>query len=85
MRCLPVLHSASTALLVRVWEAVMLLLHPLEWPLVYVPLLPDPLADYLQAPTIFAYGVPSDVLAAQLADEPQLLDGVVIIDLDLDR
>ena len=78
-----VFSSRSTSLPPRCWEAMLSLLWPLQWPLVYVPLLPDSLSMYLQAPTIFAYGVHTEALDEQLKD-PDGLTGVVLVDLDYD-
>lgn len=78
-----VFTSRSTSLPPRCWEAMLSLLWPLQWTLVYVPLLPDSLSTYLQAPTIFAYGVHTAALEEQLQD-PDGLNGVVIVDLDAD-
>jgi hypothetical protein len=78
-----VFASRSTSLPPRCWEAMLSLLWPLQWPLVYVPLLPDSLSMYLQAPTIFAYGVHTAALDEQLQD-PDGLNGVVVVDLDAD-
>lgn len=78
-----VFTSRSTSLPPRCWDAILSLLWPLQWSLVYVPLLPDSLSTYLQAPTIFAYGVHTSALEEQLQD-PDGLSGVVIVDLDCD-
>ena len=78
-----VFTSRSTSLPPRCWEAMLSLLWPLQWTLVYVPLLPDSLSTYLQAPTIFAYGVHTAALEEQV-QEPDGLNGVVIVDLDAD-
>ena len=78
-----VFTSRSTSLPPRCWEAMLSLLWPLQWTLVYVPLLPDSLSTYLQAPTIFAYGVHTAALEEQV-QEPDGLSGVVIVDLDSD-
>ena len=78
-----IFSSRSTSLPPRCWEAMLSLLWPLQWNLVYVPLLPDSLSAYLQAPTVFAYGVHTEALNEQLR-EPDGLNDVVLVDLDAD-
>eukprot|EP00743_Colponemidia_sp_Colp-15_P008489 GILK01009234.1.p1 GENE.GILK01009234.1~~GILK01009234.1.p1 ORF type:complete len:1163 (-),score=242.75 GILK01009234.1:371-3733(-) len=72
-----VVISASVGLLTPVMEALLILLYPLSWPFVYIPLLPKALTDFLQAPMPFFVGTIREFIA-----DVQLSDHVVIVDLD---
>ena len=53
------LHAESTTVLAPVAEALLALAAPLEWAGVYVPVLPKPLLELLDAPQAFLLGVES--------------------------
>jgi len=71
------LHSTRLALLVQIGESLLSLMFPFMWQHVYIPLLPQKLADFAQAPTPFLMGMHS-ADAAELGSLP----GVVVVDLD---
>lgn len=48
---------ASKKYLTQAFEALSVLLYPLFWPHVYIPLLPGDLVDYLQIPFPFLIGL----------------------------
>ena len=58
-------------------EGACALLAPLRWQHVYIPVLPGPLADYVEAPTPYLMGI-----AAGALPDPAALDGVTVVDLD---
>ncbi|CAI4233218.1 unnamed protein product, partial [Auanema sp. JU1783] len=55
------------------------LLHPMNWQGIFIPVLPEHLADMLMAPMPFLIGVPKQVLQNMKMEE---LGEIVVIDLD---
>ena len=51
------IHGFDLANVTKVTEALLSLLYPLEWPFVYIPLVPPSLVDYLHAPLPFIMGI----------------------------
>ena len=51
------IHGFDLANVTKVTEALLSLLYPLEWPFVYIPLVPLSLVDYLHASS-FIMGIP---------------------------
>jgi hypothetical protein len=47
LECRVLVHSASLALVTRVCEALMAFLYPLQWEMVYVPVVPEALQGML--------------------------------------
>ena len=51
------IHGFDLGNVTKVTEALLSLLYPLEWPFVYIPLVPPSLVDYLHAPLPFIMGI----------------------------
>ena len=69
--------SAHVELLTPALEAIVALLYPLQWPYIYIPLLPLALTDMLAAPVPFLIGTLSEAL-----NEPPWPDHALVVDLD---
>ncbi|EQC28334.1 hypothetical protein SDRG_13882 [Saprolegnia diclina VS20] len=80
LECRVLLISSQYTVLALVAETLRTLIAPLNWPHVYVPVLPGRMLDYLQCPTPFLFGVQKDLLDASLLSE--LGDEVLCVDLD---
>uniref|UniRef100_K3W7L9 UDENN domain-containing protein n=1 Tax=Globisporangium ultimum (strain ATCC 200006 / CBS 805.95 / DAOM BR144) TaxID=431595 RepID=K3W7L9_GLOUD len=72
-----VVCSANCSILTPVAETLRALLHPFECQLVYIPVLPLSLLDFVSAPVPFFMGVRSDKRVDNLPSE-----GVIVVDLD---
>eukprot|EP00775_Hariotina_reticulata_P004478 gene4478-4732_t len=73
------LRSQHHWLLTAVAEGLVRLLHPFKYQHVYIPVIPQGLADYLEAPTPFLMGIQSSQYV-----EPRVLETLVVADLDAD-
>ncbi|KAJ1461063.1 AEX-3 domain-containing protein [Pelagophyceae sp. CCMP2097] len=75
-----ILHSDSVAVLTPVADALVALIYPLEWAHVYLPVVPRPLLELLDAPAAFVLGVRTQ----WFEEEPDLAiaQGTVLFDLD---
>lgn len=73
------LRSSSYTKLTQVAEILSLLLHPLRWAHVYIPVVPYSLVEAVEAPTPFLMGLHSS------ATLPPAADIDVIVDLDDSR
>ena len=58
-------------------ECLSALLFPLTWPHIYIPLLPQPLSEFVNAPMPYLMGVDR-----QCAPDPAILDQVIVVDAD---
>ncbi|XP_010677974.2 DENN domain and WD repeat-containing protein SCD1 isoform X1 [Beta vulgaris subsp. vulgaris] len=74
------LRSNKYSLLTLVSEAICHLIYPFRWQHVYIPLLFFSGVDYIDAPTPYMMGLHSGVDTSDLS-----MDGVVIVDLELNR
>ena len=57
------LLSTDLSLLPAVCEAIRVLLYPLQWMHVYLPVVPEPLLDLMQAPVPFLLGTHTNWLS----------------------
>lgn len=64
-------HSSQLSLLTAAAEVSCALMYPLQWPHVYIPVLPRGLVQVLQAPMPFIIGLPTDRYVS--ADDRMLL------------
>jgi DENN domain-containing protein 1 len=64
-------------LLTAAAETMSQLFYPFQWPHVYIPVLSRWLLDFIQAPTPFIMGVPTDLLSSL----PEVCE-VIMVDLD---
>ena len=80
-----VLHSCACSSLTRVAEALVSLIAPLEVAGAYVPVLPKPLLDLLDAPQAYVLGAKSEWLPRDAKGKVALAKGVVCVDLDAQR
>ena len=76
-RCRVLLVASQYALLTAAAEGACALLRPLCWQHVYIPVLPAPLLEYVEAPTPYLMGLHCCGLP-----EPAALDGITVVDLD---
>jgi hypothetical protein len=53
------IHGSELSHITKISEALLSLIFPLEWPFVYIPLVPPSLVDYLHAPLPFVMGIHS--------------------------
>lgn len=72
------LLSKQYSLLTVVSEALRSLLYPFEWQHIYIPLLPQPLLDFLNAPVPFLIGT----LTSYVRDLKDLPPNLVVVDID---
>ena len=72
-----ILRSASRAKLSGCSEALCELLYPLNWQHIYIPIVPEQLTEYLEAPTPYLMGVLSTINTKNLVHEQS-----VEVDLD---
>lgn len=75
------LYSESPVRLSESSAALMALLRPLEWRMVYVPVLPESMLDWVDAPTVFVMGAQTAAVADRLGD---MAAEVLRVDLDND-
>eukprot|EP00937_MAST-01D_sp_MAST-1D-sp2_P003813 g3813.t1 len=74
------LVSTQYTTLVEVGEALRALMHPLQWCLPYVPVLPRPMSDYLECPTPYLFGIGREWATGDVL--PQPADDLTLVDLD---
>lgn len=77
--CKMLFHSTCLSKLPGICEAVRILLYPFRWAHIYIPIVPAPLLDLLEAPVPFLLGTHSTWLKHIPA---QCLHDVIIIDCD---
>ena len=77
--CKMLFHSTSLNKLPGICEALRILLYPLRWAHIYIPIVPAPLLDLLEAPVPFLLGTHSSWLKHIPS---QCLHDVIIIDCD---
>ena len=73
-----ILRSKSKSKLSRTSEALCELLYPLKWQHIYIPIVPEGLTEYLEAPTPYLMGVLSDISTENLNYEQS-------IEIDIDK
>lgn len=80
------IHGEVLGDITKISEALLSLLYPLQWPFVYIPLVPPSLVDYLHAPLPFVMGIHSSnfLMESVIPVMPQCvvvnLDQKVVID-----
>jgi hypothetical protein len=72
------LLSSQYSLLTVAAEGLLSLLFPFQWQHIYIPLLPQPLLDFLNAPVPFLVGT----ITSYVRDMKSLPPGVLVVDLD---
>jgi hypothetical protein len=72
------LLSTQYSLLTIACESLLALMYPFKWQHVYIPLLPEPLLDFLSAPMPFLIGT----LKPYIQDMKTISKNIVIVDLD---
>jgi hypothetical protein len=77
--CKILIHSDEIANLAMVAEVVTALMYPFVWSLPYLPVLPDAMLEFVEAPLSYFIGIPSCNM--KLIDE-SIFSDVVVIDLD---
>jgi len=77
--CKVLIHSADVSNLAMVAEVACALLYPFKWQLPYIPVLPQAMLEFLDAPLSYFLGVPSCNMKLIGAS---ILSDVVVIDLD---
>ena len=78
--CKILIHSSDIANLAMVAEVVVgALIYPFSWALPYIPVLPEAMLEFIEAPLSYFLGVPSGVM--KFIDSQSLKD-VVVFDLD---
>jgi len=78
--CKILLHSDDIGNLCLVAEVMTALMYPFQWALPYIPVLPVPMMEFIEAPLSYLLGVPST--SVKLISE--IPEDVVMIDLDND-
>jgi hypothetical protein len=73
------IHSDDVSNLAMVAEVVTALIYPFTWALPYIPVLPEAMLEFVEAPLSYLLGVPS--CSMKMMDASALAD-VVVIDLD---
>jgi len=79
--CKIVIHSDEIANLAMVSEVTTALLYPFYWALPCIPVLPDAMLEFVEAPLSYFLGIPTS--SVKLID-PTALEDVVVVDLDSD-
>ena len=77
--CKIIVHSDEIANLAMVSEVTTALLYPFNWALPCIPVLPDAMLEFVEAPLSYFLGIPTSSL--KLID-PNVLEDVVVVDLD---
>ena len=77
--CKILIHSADVANLAMVAEVITALIYPFDWSLPYIPVLPNDMLEFIEAPLSYILGVPSCNM--EYIDDAALHD-VVVIDCD---
>lgn len=80
LECRVLFISKYYSVLSRLAESFRVLLHPLKWPHVYLPILPGLMIDVMQCPTPFLIGCNKEVLTPEILQE--LGTEVMVVDLD---
>ena len=75
------LFSADLAVLPAVCEAIRVLLYPLKWPHVYLPIVPLTLLEIVEAPTSYILGIHSDWLPL-LSNSQEGFSHTLFVDCD---
>ncbi len=79
VRCHQILfHSSQLSLLTAAAEICCAIMYPLQWPHVYIPVLPRGLVQVLQAPMPFIIGLPTD----RYNEVRDVSTSVIRVDLD---
>ena len=79
--CKILIHSDDIANLCLVAEVMTALMYPFQWSLPYIPVLPVPMMEFIEAPLSYLLGIPSSSMRLV---SPECLEDVVVIDLDND-
>ncbi|KAL7562277.1 hypothetical protein ACA910_014498 [Epithemia clementina (nom. ined.)] len=79
--CKILIHSDDVSNLCLVAEVMTALMYPFQWSLPYIPVLPVPMMEFIEAPLSYLLGIPS---SSMRLISPQSLEDVVVIDLDND-
>lgn len=74
------LHSSNLSILPNICECIVALLYPLKWTHVYLPVIPAPLLDLIDAPVPFMLGVHSDWIQYLTSG---ILNDVVVVNCDI--
>eukprot|EP00850_Spirogloea_muscicola_P001194 SM000004S15064 [mRNA] locus=s4:1016752:1026454:- [translate_table: standard] len=74
------LRASKYTLLTLVAEAILHLLYPIKWQGVYIPVLPYVGVDFIDAPTLYFFGLHSSLDISNLS-----LEGVTVVDLDFNH
>lgn len=80
LECRVLFISSQHSVNARLAETFRMLLHPLKWPHVYLPVLPGLMLQCIQCPTPFIIGCHRELLDAEILSE--LGDEVMCVDLD---
>ncbi|KAF2074373.1 hypothetical protein CYY_004307 [Polysphondylium violaceum] len=76
-----IIISSQYSLLTYISEIISSLLYPLQFPHVYVPILPELLLEYVYSPFPFIMGVHKSY-SSTILNEENLLSEIVVVDLD---
>jgi hypothetical protein len=79
--CKIIVHSNEISNLAMVSEVTTALLYPFNWALPCIPVLPDAMLEFVEAPLSYLLGIPTSSLE-QI--DPSALEDVVVVDLDSD-
>lgn len=79
--CKILIHSDDIANLCLVAEVMTALMYPFQWSLPYIPVLPVPMMEFIEAPLSYLLGIPS---SSMRLINPEVLEDVVVVDLDND-
>lgn len=79
--CKIIIHSNEISNLPMVSEVAGALLYPFNWSLPCIPVLPDAMLEFVEAPLSYFLGIPTS--SVKLID-PSMLEDVVVVDLDSD-
>jgi len=77
--CKIVIHSDDVANLAMVAEVITALIYPFDWALPYIPVLPEAMLEFIEAPLSYFLGIPT---CSMKIIDPTVLNDVVVIDLD---
>ena len=79
--CKIIIHSDEISNLAMVAEVTTALIYPFYWALPCIPVLPDAMLEFVEAPLSYFLGIPTSSI--KLID-PNVLEDVVVVDLDSD-
>jgi hypothetical protein len=78
--CKIIIHSSDISNLAMVAETVVgALIYPFSWALPYIPVLPEAMLEFVEAPLSYFLGVPTSVMKCI---DKSLLKDIVVFDLD---